>query len=228
MGKSQSRNKSNRSSLILCWTLAITQTVLCFTFNINFSSPSRSPNPLLLIMAAPSPSSGFKSTGPPPTRTNAVCLKAMRWYQFSLCLAALSCYPSPLCLLGLLLCLSLTLSAPVFLPAALLLFIHPAQPCQSDSAGAKGSGGAPSQGSSVGSHRFLPLASPGRDGPCLDVPGAVTVLCLDPGPKSSPRCAHSLLIYTASLLFGTLPEVRTHTWPLHLCLPEAFLHTVKF
>lgn len=116
MGKSQSRNKSNRSSLILCWTLAITQTVLCFTFNINFSSPSRSPNPLLLIMAAPSPSSGFKSTGPPPTRTNAVCLKAMRWYQFSLCLAALSCYPSPLCLLGLLLCLSLTLSAPVFSP----------------------------------------------------------------------------------------------------------------
>lgn len=134
MGKSQSRNKNNRSSLILRWTLAVPQAVLCFTFNINFSSPSRSPKPLLLIMAAPSPSSGFKSTGPPPTPTNAVCLRAMRWYQFSLCLAALSCYPSPLGLLGLLLCPSLTLSAPVFLPAALLLLIHPAQPCQSDSA----------------------------------------------------------------------------------------------
>lgn len=134
------RNKSNRSSLILCWAPAITQSSVSRLIS-NFPSPSRSPYPLFLIMAALSPSSGFKSTDPPPpthTHTiNALCLKAMRWYQFSLCLAATSSYPFPLCLLGLLLHPSLTLSAPVFLPAALLLFINPVQPCQSNSARAK-------------------------------------------------------------------------------------------
>lgn len=62
MGKSQCINKNNRHSIIFCWTLATTQAVLCFTFNIQCSLP------LFLIMAALSLSSWFKSIDPLPHR----------------------------------------------------------------------------------------------------------------------------------------------------------------
>lgn len=123
-----------------------------------------------------------------------------------------------------------------FLPTALLLSINLAQPGQSNFAKAKVMRGPllskPRPPVPLWHSTILkpPIPDPAGLGTSQELwLFSFSILDLSKTQEHPPTYTYTCLIYTASLFNATrFPRSETHARPLRLCLPEGFLHTVKF